>query len=52
MYVCTLYMYYYVPLESLYLLKKPHQNPLDSFEDLSIHLDRSVKGLCFTILLL
>jgi hypothetical protein len=24
-----------IPLELLYLLKKPHQNPLDSFKDLS-----------------
>ena len=28
-----------LPLESLYLLKKPHQNPLRSFKDLSIHRD-------------
>lgn len=28
-----------LPLESLYLLKKPHQNPLRSFKDLSVHRD-------------
>jgi hypothetical protein len=40
-----LFLYYilhviYILTESLYLLKKPHQNPLASFEDLSLHMDR------------
>jgi hypothetical protein len=29
-------MHIKVPLESLYLLKNPHQNPLGDFKDLSI----------------
>uniref|UniRef100_A0A2H1VK26 SFRICE_025425 n=1 Tax=Spodoptera frugiperda TaxID=7108 RepID=A0A2H1VK26_SPOFR len=28
-----------LPLESLYLLKKPHQNPLRSFKDVSVQRD-------------
>ena len=31
-----------LPLESLYLLKKPHQNPWHSFKDLNIHKDRPI----------
>jgi hypothetical protein len=29
-----------LPFESLYLLKRPHHNPLGSLKDLSIHRDR------------
>ena len=41
-----------LPLESLHLLKKPHQNPLRDFKDLSIHRDRQRKAetLFYTIL--
>jgi hypothetical protein len=36
-----------LPLESLYHLKKLHQNPLGSFNDLSIHKDRQRKATLF-----
>ena len=45
-----------LPLESLYLLKKPHHNPLRSFKDLRIHMDRQRKAtflssLCFVFII-
>lgn len=49
----SVYLYYimYVPiihiilsLESLYLFKKTHQNPLNSVKDLSIHSDSETKS--------
>jgi hypothetical protein len=36
-------------LESLYPLKKPHQNPLGSFEDLCLHRDRQRVTTCFIL---
>jgi hypothetical protein len=39
------------PLESLYVFKKSHQNPLGSFIDLSIHRDRQREvSLFYTVL--
>lgn len=42
--ISLLYYAFYIhinrPLESLYLLKEPHQNSLGSCKDLSIHMDR------------
>jgi hypothetical protein len=39
-------------LESLCLLKKPHQNPFDSFEDLSIHWDRQREATLFDTMIM
>jgi hypothetical protein len=39
-------MYVCIPLEALYVIKKPHQYPLGSFKDLIIGIDRG-KRLCF-----
>jgi hypothetical protein len=40
-----------LPFESLYLLKKPHHNPLGNFKDLSIHMDRRREAtLLYTML--
>jgi hypothetical protein len=45
------FAYYYIhinlPLKTLYLLKKMHQNPLGSFKDLSVHRDRQRKATWF-----
>uniref|UniRef100_A0A2H1VUX1 SFRICE_018193 n=1 Tax=Spodoptera frugiperda TaxID=7108 RepID=A0A2H1VUX1_SPOFR len=39
-----------LPLESLYLLKKPHQNPLRSFKDSSIQRDLGQRKRLYFIL--
>jgi hypothetical protein len=45
-FICYMYRYNInLTLESLYLLKKTHQNSFGSFKDLSIHIDR--QRLCF-----
>jgi hypothetical protein len=46
-YVC--YILINLPIESLYLLKNLHQNPLCSFKDLSIHKADSGKRLGFIL---
>jgi hypothetical protein len=40
-----------LPLESLYLLKKPHQNPSGSYKDLSIHMARQREATLFYTML-
>jgi hypothetical protein len=49
---CDKVMCINLSLESLYLFKKPHQNPLGSFKDLSISSNigtDSGKRLCFIL---
>ena len=36
-----------LPLKTFYLLKEPHQNPMRSFKDLSIHRDRQQNATFF-----
>jgi hypothetical protein len=46
------YIHKNLPIEPHYLLKKPHQNPLGSFKDLSIHRDRQLEATLFYTMLL
>jgi hypothetical protein len=48
-YAC--YIHINLSLESLYLWKKPHQNPLGTFKDLSVHRDRQREATLFYIML-
>lgn len=41
-----------LPLQSLYLLKKPHQNPLRSFKDLSKHRDRESDFVLYYVVII
>jgi hypothetical protein len=48
---CACYIYRNLPLESLYLLKKLHKNPLGSFKDLCIHKNRQLEATLFYTML-
>jgi hypothetical protein len=45
----VIYIYINWPLELLYLLKKPHQNPIGSVKDLSMHRgsEKQLGFICF-----